>query len=131
MKSSFTMKGLDGYLEAFVNAGHDVDQVVADVLKEAAPIAEAELVSQLRKTSDTWTGETAASIASSDVKKEGNFFFIELTAGGPDAPGAIYKEFGRARQAAEPFLRPAFRKLRQSKLKAMLKQVADSFGLKA
>jgi HK97 gp10 family phage protein len=130
MKSSFTMKGLDGYLEAFVNAGHDVDQVVTDVLVAAAPIAEAELVSQLRKTSETWTGETAASIASSNVKKEGNFFFIELTAGGKDAPGAIFKEFGSTRQAAEPFLRPAFRKLRQSKLKAMLKQVAESFGLK-
>jgi HK97 gp10 family phage protein len=130
MKSSFTMKGLDGYLEAFVNAGHDVDQVVTDVLVEAAPIAEAELVSQLRKTSETWTGETAASIASSSVKKEGNFFFIELTAGGKDAPGAFFKEFGNTRQAAEPFLRPAFRKLRQSKLKAMLKQVAESFGLK-
>lgn len=124
------MKGLDGYLEAFVKAGLDVDQVVADVLTEAAPIAEAELVTQLRKTSEIWTGETAASIASSSVKKEGNFSFIEITAGGPEAPGAFPKEFGNTRQAAEPFLRPAFRKLRQSKLKAMLKQVSESFGLK-
>jgi HK97 gp10 family phage protein len=129
VKASFEIKGLDAYLEDLARAGEDVDQVVTDVLTEAAPFAKAELEANLRKTSETWTGETAESIASSSVQRDGNYHFIELTAGGKDAPGAIYKEFGSTRQAAEPFFRPAFRKLRQHKLKAMMKEVMQRFGL--
>lgn len=129
MKAKFDVKGLDAWLEDLARAGQDVDQVVVDILTDAAPIAMSELETNLRKTSETWTGETASSIASSNVQRDGNYHFIELTAGGKDAPGAIYKEYGSTRQAAEPFFRPAFRTLRQYKLKQMLKDVVLRFGM--
>lgn len=131
-RGDFELKGLDDYLEDLVNAGQDVDKVVSDVLGEAAPIAEKELLIHLLKTKqagEEWTGETEGSIASSSVQREGNYHFIELTVGGPNVPQAFYKEFGTARQAAEPFVRPAFRKLRRSKIKQMMKAVLEAFGL--
>jgi HK97 gp10 family phage protein len=131
-RGSFEVKGLDGYLEDMVKAGVDVDQVVADVLTEAAPIAEEELATALLRTKqsgEVWTGETEASITASSVQSEGNYHFIELSVGGADVPQAFHKEYGSTRQAAEPFIRPAFTKLRRSKLKAMMKQVMERFGL--
>lgn len=129
-RGSFEIKGLDNYLEDLVQAGKDVDEVVADVLTAAAPIAVAELQTHLLKTKQSgeiWTGATEESIVSSEVVQDGNYHFIELSVG---SPYAVFKEFGTSRQAAEPFVRPAFRKLRQSKLKMMMKDVMLAFGLK-
>ena len=129
-RGSFTVKGLDAYLEDLVNAGEDVDQVVADVLTDAAPIAEAVLEENLQRVAETWTGGTAGTIATSSVKSDGNYHFIELSVGGPGGgEGASYLEYGNTRQAAKPFMRPAFTKLRHHKLKAMLKEVLLKIGL--
>jgi HK97 gp10 family phage protein len=132
VRGQFEIKGLDGYLETLVRAGVDVDRVVADVLTEAAPIAEDELRSHLLKTKqqgEVWTGVTEGSIEASGVQRDGNYHFIELSVGASNIPQAFYKEYGTGRQAAEPFVRPAFRKLRQSKLKQMMKAVLEAFGL--
>ena len=40
VRGTFEVKGLDTYLETLTNAEKDIDQVVADVLTEARPIAE-------------------------------------------------------------------------------------------
>ncbi len=129
MRGVFEIKGLDEYIELLTQADKDVDQVVADVLDGAAPLAEGRMHDELKKTSETWTGETASTIKVSEAQREGNYTFIELQAGGPEAPQAFYKEFGRARQAAEPFLRPALTKLRHHELRGMLKAVLEAFGL--
>jgi HK97 gp10 family phage protein len=129
VRGVFKIKGLDKYLEELAAAEKDVDQVVADVLTEAAPIAEETMHKELRKTSETWTGAAAATLFTSSVQKEGNYIFIELGAHTGKDPAALYKEYGTARQAAEPFLRIAFRWLRKSKLKNMMKEVMEKFGL--
>ena len=129
VRGSFEIKGLDNYLEDLVSAGVDVDEVVADVLTEAAPVAEAELKKSLLKTKqagEVWTGVTEDSITASSVQRDGNYHFIELSV---DGPGVKPKEYGNTRQAAEPFIRPAFRLLRQSKLKKMMQAVMERFGL--
>jgi len=130
-RGSFQLKGLDAYLEDLVNAGQDVDQVVADVLTDAAPIAESVLKENLQRVAETWTGGTAETIATSEVKSDGNYHFIVLSVGGvgTSGEGASYLEYGNTRQAAKPFLRPAFTKLRHSKIKAMMKEVMQRFGL--
>jgi len=116
-------------METLVQAEKDVDQAVAAVLETARPEAEGKMHERLRQTSETWTGETAATIQVTEPQRDGNYTFIELKAGGPDTPSAFYKEFGRARQAAEPFLRPALIDLRRTGLKRMMKQVLERFGL--
>lgn len=129
-KGSFQIKGLDAYLEAFVQAGQDVNAVVEDLLTEAAPIAERELHDNLRRTSEQWTGAAAETIFATAPQRDGNYLFIEIGADTSKDPAGFYKEYGTARQAAEPFIRPAFTKLRRSALKQMLKRAAEAFGLR-
>ena len=130
MKGEFTLKGLDAYLEDLVRADHDVDQVVADVLTQAAPTVEEKMQALLRQTSEQWTGATAATVFAGPVQHDGNFIFIEAGANTQKDPAGFYKEYGTARQVAEPFIRPAFRELRRTGIKRMLKQVLEQFGLK-
>lgn len=128
-KGTFTLKGLDAYLEEIVKAGKDIDKVAAQVLNEARPIAERELHTNLRKTSETWTGAADKTIFAAPVQQDGNYIFFELGADVSQDPAGIYKEFGTTRQAAEPFVRPAFTKLRQSGIKRMLKQLMERMGI--
>lgn len=127
-RGNFTIKGLDAYLEDLAQAGQDVDAVVTEVLTEAAPIAIGQLQSNLRKTSEQWTGATADTLFS-EVGHEGNFIYIEAGADTGKDPAGFFKEYGTTRQAAEPFVRPAFTWLRRTKLKAMMKAVMERFGL--
>lgn len=131
MKASLSFKGLDTWMEDLAAAGENVDDAVTELLVETQPFVAEELERNLKKTSETWTGETAASIDVSGVQQEGNYFFIEATAGGNDAPGANAKEWGNTRQAAEPFFRPTFRgHLLKNKLKAGMKTIMEKAGLK-
>lgn len=128
-RGTFTIKGLGGYLETLVKDGVDVDQIVANYLIDAAPIAQTEIEDQLKLVSATWTGGTAKTIAASSVQQEGNYHYIELSVGGQQGLGARPMEYGNTRQAAKPFLRLAFRRLRRYKLKQMMKAVLEKFGL--
>lgn len=131
MKASLSFKGLEAWMEDLAAAGEDIDDAVTELLIETQPFIGEELERNLKKTSETWTGETSASIDVSGVQKEGNYIFVEATAGGSDAPGAEYKEFGNTRQAAEPFFRPTFRgHLLKNKLKAGMKAIMEKAGLK-
>lgn len=131
MKASLSFKGLDAWMEDLAAAGESVDDAVTELLTDTQPFIAEELERNLEKTSETWTGETAASIDVSGVQKEGNYIFVEATAGGSDAPGAEYKEYGNTRQAAEPFFRPTFRgHLLKNKLKEGMKAIMEKAGLK-
>jgi hypothetical protein len=130
MKAKFELKGLSVYLEDLNAAGHDIDQIVTDVLNEAAPIAKARMETILRSTSEQWTGATAASLYVTPAQRDGNFIFFEMGADVSTEPAGIYKEYGRIRQKAEPFLRPALTELRHSGIKRMLKAVFVKLGMK-
>lgn len=129
VRGSFTIKGLDGYLEDLAQAGKDVDQIVSELLTEAAPIAEELMHENLRRTSETWTGATEETLFSSNVQKDGNYSFIEIGADSTRDFASWAKEYGTVRQVAEPFLRPAFTKLRHHELRMMLKAILERFGL--
>lgn len=129
-KGTLTFKGLDNWMEQLAEAGESVDEAVTELLGETQPFIEDELIAQLRKTSETYTGETASTIQVSGVQQEGNCLFVEATVGGSDAPQATYKEYGTTRQAAEPFVRPTFRGHRlKNKLKDGMKGILLRRGL--
>jgi hypothetical protein len=129
MKGSFQLKGLDPYLEDIQRAGEDVDKVVHEVLSEAAPVARDRMEEILRNTSEQWTGETAGSLFAGPVQQDGNYLFFELGANTREEIAGMYKEFGNARQAAEPFLRPSLTELRRTGIKQMLKAVFERMGI--
>jgi hypothetical protein len=106
-----SIKGLDRYLEGMAKIFGDqyLNEAVASELTLVQPEIKAQLESALRKTSETWTGGAASTLFVSPVQTEGNFIFIEFGADPSQDKAAIYKEFGRAKQAAEPFLRPTMK----------------------
>lgn len=129
MKGVFELKGLDALLEDVAQAGEDVDQVVHDVLSEAAPVARDRMEEILRNTSEEWTGDTAKTLFAGPVQQDGNYIFFELGADiGKDAAG-LNKEYGNSRQIAEPFLRPSLTELRRSGIKKMLQAVFERMGI--
>ena len=117
-------------LEDFARAGEDVDQVVRDVLSEAAPIARDRMEENLRRTSEEWTGATAATLFATEPQQDGNYIFFELGVDVQKDEAGLHKEFGTARQAAEPFLRPSLTELRRTGIKRMLKAVFERMGIK-
>jgi hypothetical protein len=130
VRASFTLTGLDKYLEDLAAAAVDVDAVIAEVLEETAPIAEDEMHTNLRKSSELWTGATAATLYSTNAQQDGNFTFIEFGADTLKDPAGFYKEYGTARQAAEPFLRPALSSHRlKNALRNAMKTIMQRFGL--
>ena len=130
MKGTLDFKGLEDWMEQLAEAGENVDDAVSELLVETQPFIAEELNAQLKKTSETWTGETAASIDTSGVQQEGNYIFVEATAGGSETPSANFKEYGTTRQAAEPFFRPTFRGHRlKNKLKEGMKAILQLVGL--
>ncbi len=130
MKGTFEIKGLEDWIEEIAKAGEDVDEVVAEALEEVKPEVDQRIRENLKRTSEQWTGETDGTIEVSGPEREGNYTFIEASAGGHDAPQAYYKEFGTTRQAAEPFLRTSFAYLRRYGMKKILQKVLDRIGRK-
>lgn len=129
MKATFEIKGLDAYLADLADANQDIDKVVTEVLDEARPVAQARMEEILRSTSEQWTGETAKTLFTSPVQQDGNFIYFELGANTGTDPSALFKEYGRIRQKAEPFVRPSLTELRRSGIKKMLKAVFERMGL--
>ena len=60
MRGELTFKGLNTWMEQLAEAGENVDDAVTELLGETQPFIAEELTVQLEKTSETWTGETAA-----------------------------------------------------------------------
>lgn len=128
MKASMTLN-LAPYLEDLAQAGQDVDKIITEVLTEAAPQAKADMETELRKTSEQYTGATAETLFATDVQRDGNFIYFEMGADTTKDPAGLYKEFGRIRQNAEPFFRPVLTKIRKSGIKNMLKEIFEKLGI--
>ncbi len=129
-KATMTFKGLEAWMEQLAESDKNIDDAVTELLGETQPFIENEMISQLKKTSELYTGETASTIQVSGVQQEGNYLFVEASVGGSEAPQATYKEYGTTRQAAEPFVRPTFRGHRlKNKLKEGMKTIMQKMGL--
>jgi hypothetical protein len=119
------------YLEALANAEKDIDQVVEEVLDKNKYNVVMLMYQNLRKTSETWTEATAKTLFVEGPQRDGNYIYIELGAHTDSDPSALYKEFGKPRQAAEPFLRPTLLYYRRGGLKQAMQAVLERFGLSA
>ena len=129
-RGNFTLTGLSNYLEDLAAAEQDVNAVVAQTLEYTRSVAETEMLQNLRKSSDLWTGATAATLYSTDSQEDGNYVFIEFGADTQKDPAGFYKEYGTTRQAAEAFLRPALRSHRmKNALKSMMLTIIERYGL--
>lgn len=130
VRGALEFRDLLNWAEDLAAAGQSVDEAVAEILVENQPFVAEELERNLRRTSEQWTPELGETIAVSDVQQDGNYIFIEANIGEGDEEAAHAKEFGTARQAAEPVMRPTFRgHLLKNRLKASMQNLLERYGL--
>lgn len=127
MKGNMTLN-MAPFLEDLAAAGADIDQVVQEVLSGLQEPVKDEMRGNLKKTSETWTGAAESTLFADPVAQEGNYSFIKFGADTSSDPAALYKEYGTARQAAEPFFRPTMVWARKQVCEA-LKDVMQRMGL--
>jgi HK97 gp10 family phage protein len=104
------LNGLDEYLEDLNQAGVDVDAAVVEALNKGADY----LLDIMKRLvpKDTWNLEHH--LDKTTVKREGNFFFIEVgmrkepLPDGTTARYANFQEYGNSSMAPQPYLRPTF-----------------------
>jgi hypothetical protein len=121
--------GLDAYLEVLQKAEKDVDAIATEVMQESARYSLGTLYHYLRISSETWTGSAARTLFAGPVQRDGNYIFFELGADISVDPAAFYKEYGKPRQAAEPFLRPTLAYWRRTGVMERMKILFDRMGL--
>jgi HK97 gp10 family phage protein len=125
----FELKGLDEYLARVQTAGNNVDDAVAEAVKESAK--------PILKDIEEWankhklTGATEKGVDLSDVQKEGNQTFVDVGINTEKSPGAwhaVFVEYGTPTQAADPGIRKAFSD-NKSKVKKIQKEVLAREGI--
>lgn len=130
-QGKFTLTGIAEYLEDLAKAAEDIDQVVQEVLMDAALDVQAEM----RSLVPVDTGNLLAHIQIDGPHQEGNFSYVEVGVihdiEHTDANTAIYgnvMEYGSARVAPQPYIRPALAR-KKGVIKIALKKALARFGL--
>jgi HK97 gp10 family phage protein len=107
-RSSFTLKGLEEYLEVIAQAGQDVDQAAENAVVAGGDV----ILDGLWRRVPRDTGYLAETLDRTEPERNGNFVFVEV--GMPrDAPSDVARygnvqEYGSASTPAQPYMRPTF-----------------------
>ena len=128
----FDLKGLGEWLEQLAQAGENVDQAAQETIAEAAVAVQEKMLNLVPID----TGNLYNHIQIDGPYQEGNFSWVDVgvihNIGFTDADTAIYgnvMEYGSARIAARPYIRPALKSSR-GVVRDALKTVMARYGLK-
>ena len=105
---SFSVKGLEEYLERIAQAGLNVDQAAGKAVAAEGDI----FLAGMEAHAPVLSGKLKITLARTPVQQEGNFVFTEV--GMPrdaDADVARYgnaQEYGTSSMPAHPYIRPGF-----------------------
>ena len=106
VKSSITTKGFSEYLERLARGGKDIDAVAGQALQAGGAV----LVPGMQRRVRKGTHNLEEHISASEVKRDGNFSYIEVGLIDVDAETARYgnaNEYGTSSMPAQPYIRPA------------------------
>ena len=130
-RASFTLKGLDEYLEKIAQAGLDVDQAAAHAVVAGGDV----LVTGMVKRAPEKTGNLKRHLQRTKPVLEGNvtFILVGVLDGEylPDAKLATYanvQEYGSAHTPAHPYIRPTFDE-DKSKMRAAERAALQADGI--
>lgn len=128
-KATFSLNGIDAWLEDVARIEADIDQVAPEVLVSAG--------TQVQRTMQALvpvdTGNLQNHIVVDGPRQDGNFHYVEIGVIGADANTATYGnviEYGSTRQAAQPYIRPGLARNRGA-IKAALLEFFARFGISA
>ena len=124
------LKGLNEYLEAIAKAGLDVDAAAQRALKKGSEVLQEGMLGLVpvgnAAKGDKHPGNLMRHIQIKGPLQDGNFSYAEvgviqdLAFTDPDT--AIYgnvQEYGNARNAAQPYIRPAIEQKKRAVIEAM------------
>jgi len=109
IKGTFKLTGLDEYLERVQQAGNDIVAVAAEAVEESVKPVHAEIKAWAQKHKDT--GAVLGGVIEPIAKIEGNYITAEAGISGTGGSWeAVFVEYGKPGQSADPGIRPAFEK---------------------
>lgn len=107
-RAYLSTRGFDAFLEELAAIGANIDEAVADALNVGADV----LLEGMQERVKVLTGNLKSKLRKSDVKRDGNFYYIEVgLLRGTDADSARYgnsQEYGTSSMPAHPYIRPTF-----------------------
>lgn len=118
-------------LDALAAENESVDDAVVETLTWYQPNILSLLYRNLRSTSETWTGASGRTLFCEGPHRDGNFIYLELGANTSEDPAPFYKEYGKPRQKAEPFLRPTMHYYQTGGLKDAMARILERLGAPA
>lgn len=126
---SFRVTGLDEYLEKIQKIGANLDEIVSDALTESAKPIYDDVKTWVEKHKRT--GVALKGVDQSRVQREGLKYFVEVGVNSEKSPGAwhiAFVEYGTPKMAADPGIRPAFKK-NQAKVKKIQVDILQKAGV--
>ena len=130
-KTSFSLKGLEEYLEKIAEAGQDVDAAAQKALMEGAKVAQSGMQRRVRKDSHNLENH----IQIDGPYQEGNYSFVDVGLINKkeftDAETARYgnsQEYGTSSMPAQPYIRPTMTG-DKAKITQAMKQSLEEDGL--
>lgn len=127
-RGTFSLKGLDAYLEELAQAERDIDAIAPEVLMESGEEVKADMQRFVPK--DLRNLEN--SIVVDGPHRDGNFHYVDIGVITDDSDIAIYgnvQEYGSSSVAAQPYIRPALEK-NKNIIRKTLKKLFERMGIK-
>ena len=124
----FTITGLEEYLKNIEAAGNSVDAAVMEALEESAKPIYEDIEAWAKK--HKLTGATLEGIVMSEVKRDGNYFYVEVGIDSDKNYGAwhaVFVEYGTPKMRADPGIRRAYSS-NKSKVKKLQQQIFERKG---
>lgn len=126
---SLKLSGIEEYLKKIQEVGGNVEESVSEVIaKSAKPVYE-DIKAWAEK--HKFTGATLKGVDLSEVKQEGNYFYVDVginTDKSENAWHAVFVEYGSPHNAADPGIRNAFTN-NKSKVKKIQRDILKKAGM--
>jgi len=133
-KAKFQITGLEDYIAQLKKVGANIDEVVAEAIRESAkPIED-----DIRKWAEEHkrTGAVLRGVWTTPIESDGRKFYVEVGISGnemddqlkSEAWHAVFLEYGTPRMKADPGIAPAFRK-NKAKVKRIQKEILQKGGV--
>ncbi len=107
MKTLLSTKGFDDYLEKLAKAGEDIDAITDEALSVGGLI----LKDGMQRRAPVASGHLKGRISMTEAVNDGNYHSVRIGIFNVDRKREVYffyQEYGHARTAAHPYMRPAF-----------------------
>lgn len=127
VRGVFQLKGLDEFLEAIQQAGHDVDVVAAEAVEAGGEIFFNAVDANAKPFRDS--GDMENTISRTEPQRDGNYTFVEVAVDpAGEIPYETFVEYGTSSMAAKGFFRAAIDHNR-AKVRAAWRAIFKARGL--